>query len=90
MVPLHGDERIISGSFSASKYKSLSFYMTNDLFFHCSSCSSERGLLAQMDFFPIRKSLQPNQTKPNQKGLKRKKEKQIIVAFSSKLSVETL
>lgn len=70
MVPLHGDERIISGSFNASKYKSLSFYMTNDLFFHCSSCSSERGLLAQMDFFSYKKEFtnKPNQNKKELRG----------------------
>lgn len=57
MAPLHWDLCTVSSSFNASKYKSLSVYMTIDLVFHCFSCFLEWGPLAEMDFFPIGKSL---------------------------------
>lgn len=89
MAPLHRDAWVLSGTFSASKYKILSFYMTADLVFHCTSCSSEWGLLAEMGFLYNKKDF-TLKAKPKQKWVKRKKEKQIIVTFSSKLFVETL
>ena len=52
------------------------FCMPADLAFHCSSCSSEAGLLAGMDYFPVRKSLL-------KKIIKRKKRKEIIYFVQS-------